>query len=118
MPGSRPQRSWGQPPSSCWRSIKNSGAVRVPVEAVERAQAQRHADPFERPEVVDVGMTTRPAGILADGLQGGLKPGSAARAAPRARAVCRSARLGREAAIASPIKPAHDIESVPPMPTR
>ena len=47
-----------------------------------------------------------------------MNAGSAARAAPRARAVCRSARLGRDAAIASPIKPAHDIESVPGMPSR
>ena len=63
-------------------------------------------------------MKTRPSGILADGLQGGLKPRIGGQGRARARAVCRSARLGRDAAIASPIKPAHDIESVPPMPTR
>ncbi len=90
----------------------------VPVKAVERAQAQCDANPLERPEVVDVRVETGPACVLADGLEGRLKPGIRGQGGTPRRAVCRSARLGRDAAIASPISPAHDIASDPGIPTR
>ena len=60
------------------------GAARVPVEPVERAQAERHADAFERPEVVDVRLVPCPAGVLANGASADWNAGSAASAAPRA----------------------------------
>ena len=56
------------------------------------------------------------AGVARDGLQGRRNAGSAASAAPRARAVCRSARPGRAAAIARPISPAQVIASAPACP--
>ena len=50
-------------------------AVGVPVETVERAQAQRDTDPLERPQIVNVGLRSRAARVLADSTQCRLKRG-------------------------------------------
>ena len=69
MLGSLPQRSCGQPPSSPGVRAR-SRALGIPVKAVERSQAKRHADALERPEIVDVRLQARPPGVLAHCLQG------------------------------------------------
>ena len=90
----------------------------VPVEAVEQAKAQGHAHAFERPQVVDVGMLVDRAGVAGHGLERGLEGRVGRQRGPAGRAVCRSARPGRAAAMASPISPAHDMAWDPGVPCR